>query len=81
MHTRSDRRSGGPRLARRATRRVTLVQAEPLELQAPAAPLTRERAAGGPEDRAAYCCSCGCVFEAPVSTTVDCPHCGGAQAW
>jgi hypothetical protein len=45
------------------------------------APQARERAAGGPEDRAAYRCACGFVFEAPVSTTVGCPHCGGTQAW
>lgn len=41
----------------------------------------RERTAGGPEDRAAYCCACGYVFVAPVSTTVGCPNCGGTQAW
>lgn len=81
VHTRSDRRSGTPRLARRVQRRVTLVEAEPLELQVPALPQARERAAGGPEDRAAYRCECGFVFEAPVSTTVGCPHCGGTQAW
>ena len=28
-----------------------------------------------------YTCQCGYVFEALVSTSVDCPHCGGAQAW
>jgi hypothetical protein len=51
-------------------------------VQPPSAPSqARERAAGGPEDRAAYCCACGYVFEAPVSTTVDCPNCGGTQAW
>jgi hypothetical protein len=49
--------------------------------EAPPAPQARERAAGGPEDRAAYSCSCGHVFEAPVSTTVGCPHCGDTQAW
>jgi hypothetical protein len=37
---------------------------------------------GGPsEDRALYNCGCGYVFAALVSTTVDCPHCGDAQAW
>jgi hypothetical protein len=44
-------------------------------------PFARERAAGGPEDVASYRCSCGCIFEASVSTSVDCPHCGGTQAW
>jgi hypothetical protein len=41
----------------------------------------RARAAGGPEDRAHYHCGCGYVFEASVSTTVACPHCGSGQAW
>ena len=39
------------------------------------------RRAGGPEDRALYLCACGTAFTAPVSTSVDCPHCGGDQAW
>jgi rubrerythrin len=41
----------------------------------------RAREAGGPEDRAMYTCSCGYVFEAEVSTSVACPHCGAGQAW
>lgn len=41
----------------------------------------RARGAGGPQDRATYTCSCGCCFDAPVSTTVSCPHCGAGQAW
>jgi hypothetical protein len=32
-------------------------------------------------DRAVYTCQCGYVFEAPVSTSVGCPHCGSTQAW
>jgi hypothetical protein len=37
---------------------------------------------GGPtQDTALYNCHCGFVFEAQVLTSVDCPHCGGAQAW
>lgn len=53
---------------------------EPAQVEPPA-PQARELAAGGPQDSAAYRCSCGCVFEAPVSTTVGCPNCGGTQAW
>jgi rubrerythrin len=34
-----------------------------------------------PQDRATYACRCGYVFEAAVSTSVGCPHCGDAQAW
>lgn len=41
----------------------------------------RMRAAGGPEDRAHYACACGYQFEATVSTSVSCPHCGTGQAW
>ncbi len=73
-----------PRLGRRATSAASPVDVrhQPEEpAQRPAAPQARERAAGGPEDRAAYRCTCGYVFEAPVSTTVGCPHCGGTQAW
>lgn len=36
---------------------------------------------GPPQDQAVYTCQCGYVFEAMVSTSVDCPHCGSAQAW
>ena len=41
----------------------------------------RAREAGGPDDRATYTCACGYVFEADVSTSVACPHCGTGQAW
>jgi hypothetical protein len=32
-------------------------------------------------DTAVYSCGCGFVFEADVSTSVGCPHCGDQQAW
>jgi hypothetical protein len=41
----------------------------------------RLRESGGPHDRAQYACTCGFVFQADVSTSVACPHCGSAQAW
>jgi hypothetical protein len=42
----------------------------------------RRRQELGPlQDQALYSCGCGFVFEAPVSTSVGCPHCGDAQAW
>jgi predicted Zn-ribbon and HTH transcriptional regulator len=41
----------------------------------------RRREAGSMQDEAVYTCECGFVFHAPVSTSVGCPHCGGAQAW
>ncbi|HLB22206.1 MAG TPA: hypothetical protein VK605_08835 [Solirubrobacteraceae bacterium] len=43
--------------------------------------VARVRSAGGPLDEASYACSCGFVFRAAVSTTVDCPHCHCQQAW
>ena len=57
------------------------------EEPAPAEPVqelsdeTRLRASGGPNDHASYQCSCCYVFEADVSTSVSCPHCGTGQAW
>jgi predicted Zn-ribbon and HTH transcriptional regulator len=41
----------------------------------------RMRDAGGPHDAATYHCHCGYVFEAPVTTSVRCPHCDSGQAW
>lgn len=41
----------------------------------------RHRAAVNPEDHALYRCSCGYQFEADVSASVACPHCGTSQAW
>jgi hypothetical protein len=41
----------------------------------------RSRQAGPPQDHAVYNCQCGYVFEADVSTSVGCPHCGIMQAW
>lgn len=41
----------------------------------------RVRDAGGPLDNACYTCGCGLWFQAPVSTSVTCPHCGAGQAW
>ena len=51
------------------------------DLLGPDRDLSRARRAGGPEDVAHYACACGYVFEAMVSTTVACPHCGSGQAW
>jgi hypothetical protein len=41
----------------------------------------RHRASVTPQDTALYGCSCGFQFQASVSTSVSCPHCGTAQAW
>lgn len=84
VRTRPHRLRTRPQLGRRAARAGSAIdvaqQAAPTPAQ-PSVPQARERAAGGPQDCAAYRCSCGCLFEAPVSTTVGCPHCGGTQAW
>lgn len=57
---------------------------QPAPAPAPTPGLQQERRlreSGGPDDRAHYTCSCGFAFDAAVSTTVACPHCGTAQAW
>jgi hypothetical protein len=75
----------GPRRSRGMDhRRTDAAPADP-----PAAPTSgdglfderRLRESGGPDDRAHYACTCGYVFEADVSTSVACPHCGAGQAW
>jgi rubrerythrin len=44
-------------------------------------PEDRARRAGGPDDRALYTCACGYAFQADVTASVRCPHCGVEQAW
>jgi hypothetical protein len=41
----------------------------------------RRRLEPASEDQAMYSCECGFIFQAVVSTSVGCPHCGGSQAW
>jgi hypothetical protein len=77
--TRPHRSKHRPLIGRRAKRKLAAEEAA--APPSPQPPQAREREAGGPEDRACYRCSCGYVFEASVSTTVGCPHCGDAQAW
>jgi hypothetical protein len=48
---------------------------------APERPEERHRRAGGPEDTALYACRCGYQWDADVSASVRCPHCGEWQAW
>ena len=65
----------------RLRRRLHVVPA-PQPLPEPMHPAERRmRDAGGPDDRACYSCGCGFVFVAPVSTSVQCPHCDAEQAW
>jgi hypothetical protein len=84
VQTRSPRTRSRPRLGRRARHIEVEAQppaAEPRATTPSPAEFAREREAGGPEDIACYRCSCGCIFQASVSTSVACPHCGSAQAW
>jgi hypothetical protein len=48
---------------------------------APQRPEERERGTGGPQDSALYACRCGASFQARVTASVRCPHCGEPQAW
>ena len=68
--------------ARRARRegRAEHLAARPIIQPAPPIPALRKHG-GLTQDRALYHCHCGYVFEALVSTSVGCPHCGGKQAW
>jgi hypothetical protein len=62
-------------------RRLHIVPS-PEPLPEPMHPAERRlRDAGGPKDRACYSCGCGYLFEAPVSASVQCPHCHAEQAW
>jgi hypothetical protein len=47
----------------------------------PNGPENRELRTGGPQDKALYVCRCGSAFQAVVSASVRCPHCGDPQAW
>ena len=64
---------------RRVRRAPSRRRAQPVLPTDPA--VLRVRGAGGPVDEASYACQCGCVFLAPVSTTVACPHCKAQQPW
>ena len=56
--------------------------AEPPSGRAAGEPGHRSHRLGGcSQDRALYSCGCGYAFDALVSTSVDCPHCGDRQAW
>jgi rubrerythrin len=66
---------------RRDGRRLHAVMRRETPGQAAHAEVAPIREGGPPQDHAVYTCECGCVFEATVSTSVDCPYCGTAQAW
>ncbi|HEY4280839.1 MAG TPA: hypothetical protein VGM91_21660 [Conexibacter sp.] len=80
MQLRPHRIAKRPRTAR-SQGTTTEAAPTPLLFAAQLEPPSRERDAGGPEDRARYYCHCGFVFDASVSASVSCPHCGSPQAW
>ncbi len=67
--------------ARSRRRAEPLLPIDPAVLRPTDPAVLRVRRAGGPIDEASYSCQCGCVFLAPVSTTVACPHCEAQQPW
>jgi hypothetical protein len=90
MRVRSNRQSetrhrGGPSRRRSLLRReppAPVAEPEPAaEAEDDLTDERRLRASGGPNDRAQYTCGCGFVWEADVSASVACPHCGASQAW
>lgn len=85
IHPKRPARSGLRRPARGQGEPATHVRPEiapRVEPQrTPNGPENREKRTGGPQDRALYGCGCGAAFQAPVSASVRCPHCGESQAW
>jgi hypothetical protein len=83
LHPLADRRTARRSRRRTAQQPTARTQAAP-RIAASATvdnAAQRVRDAGGPVDRASYSCACGLLFQARVSTTVMCPHCGAGQAW
>jgi hypothetical protein len=64
-----------------ATAGAAAAQAPPPPIADEHAAERRHRESVAPEDVAHYACSCGFQFQASVSTSVCCPHCGTGQAW
>jgi hypothetical protein len=65
----------------RGEHRPAPAQEPDIPAQEPDIAAQRVREAGGPTDQASYACTCGYLFAASVTTTVECPHCGASQAW
>ena len=82
LHPLAERRPARRRRQGRAVQAPAAVSAQP-RAAAPSMDSAEQRVrdAGGPVDQASYSCACGLLFQAKVSTTVSCPHCGAGQAW
>lgn len=78
-----DARSARPRRAKPTSPRHDAARPEPVpaSVRAPGGAKERAMREGGPQDSALYICRCGSAFQAAVSASVACPHCGDAQAW
>ena len=82
VKARLNRRNTGVHRPRRDWRPVrAMMSREGAAEPAARSEMARIHEGGPPQDQAVYTCQCGYVFEATVSTSVDCPHCGSAQAW
>jgi hypothetical protein len=81
LHPLADRRHARLRGRTRVAQEPVVRPAQEPIARAADTATQRVRDAGGPIDRASYTCECGLFFQARVSTTVMCPHCGAGQAW
>ena len=82
MPVRSKATQATPRHRRMSSITTERRPAEPTSGRLTAEPGQRSHRLGGSsQDRALYSCGCGYAFDALVSTSVDCPHCGDRQAW
>jgi hypothetical protein len=80
----TDRRSARPERRPHGLGRADEVEDEPkieAEVVREHAAERRHRESVASEDTAHYSCSCGFQFQAAVTTSVACPHCGSGQAW
>jgi hypothetical protein len=85
----STRQRSAPRILRRrrdedsnrAHERAVAEPSPPERGRRPNGPENRELRAGGPQDKSLYICRCGSAFQAVVTASVSCPHCGDPQAW
>ena len=86
-HRRKKARTGAPEIVREGREAIgdasaPLDAADVAQMHTDAVTYpARERAAGGPQDRALYRCACGYAFLAPVEAGVHCPSCSAEQSW
>lgn len=81
LRPRRHRQYADPRRARRDSDSASARGSVSAVPSVPAVPSERRRGPAPLQDRALYTCGCGFVFDAAVTTSVSCPHCGDLQAW